>query len=291
MEDEFLKELNKKKPNYEKCEKMLSEGIDINKQINVQINDAENYLSEAMLAAKGEKLVPMIRFCLQHGFDVGKMDGRFGAECLKTIAFSSFDRHIVEAGRELIRAGAIDVSDKKDYDALDLAIIERDYAERFEHDYIRCNYFEALIRMLEALHEGDTEADFGTFHDAEGKTITHVYAAKTGTEGTFVDTDRHKNTFLDTLYFEYGDGFLAVDRYLGIWTSGRLPTGTIEDVSKHFKEIQGRSIKNITFDDHGRPIFYELRINMDSGRSISFETNSWETNVESEYRAFYNIVF
>ncbi len=286
MNDRFIKEL--RKLNFDRCEAMLKRGWDLNKTLD---ESGENYLSDAIFNAKGKRLVPMIRFCIDHGFDVGKMEGRFGAECLKSVCFSSFDQYLVDAGRELIRAGAVDVETDSPDRALDIAITERDYQERFEADNVLTNYYEAYIRMLEALREGNTEADFWTFHNAEGKTITHVYASKNSNDSTFTDTDIHKNTYTATLYFEYNDGFLAVDRYNGIWTSGHLPFGITEDVSKKFKDILGRSIKNISFVNMPKRRFPEVWINMDSGRRICFGTNFEETNREDEHRAYFRIEF
>ncbi len=289
MDERFYLNLARGQDGFGECERLLKEGVDINEMLDYP--DGNSYLAQAILYVPGERLVPIIRFCIEHGFDVGKMGGRFGAECLENVCYSSYDRYIVDAGRELIRAGAVDMEVEESKNVLETAIEKKCYEETFFPDCAVINYFEAYIRMLEALHEGDTEADFGTFHDAEGKTIMHVYAAKKNEGSTFVDKERHKNTFRDTLYFEYREGFLAVDKYLGIWTSGRLPTGKIEDVSKHFKMVLGRTINSITFEEHGKPCQYELRINMDSGRSISFETNYSETNEESEHCAFCDIVF
>ena len=292
MDERFHINLSKGPDGFGECEKLLEAGVDINEVLDYP--DGNSYLAQAILVAYGKNLVPIIRFCIEHGFDVGKMDGRFGAECLLNVCYSTYDRYIVDAGRELIRAGAVDMEIEDSKDVLETAIYKKGYEEVFPQDYPGydvVNYFEAYIRMLEALHEGDTEADYGTFHDAEGKRITHVYAIKKNAGSTFIDGEHHKNTFRDTLYFEYNEGFLAIDRYLGIWTAGQLPTGKVEDVSKHFKDILGRCVKSITFDDHGKPGLYELRVNMDSGRSISFETNFRETNEESEHCAFCNIVF
>jgi len=247
-------------------------------------------LAEVILDAHGENLVPIIRFFIEHGFDVGKMDGKFGAECLSNVCFSSFDKHFVDAGRELIRAGAVDVVMNGE-NALDAAMTEGSYQECCEHNYILGSYFETYIKMLEALHEGDTESYYGTLHEAEGKTISHVYAAKPSDDSTFIDMKNHSNTYTATLYFEYDDGFMAVDRYTSIWTAGRLPSGNTEDVSKKFKDILGRRVKKINFVDVPGRRTPELRIDMDSGRRICYGTTFEETDKEAEYRAFFRIEF
>lgn len=290
MEDRFKEELCKETIDFAECSKMIHDGVDINRQTD----EFENLLSGVLVDVKGKNLQSVIKFFIKNGFDVGLQDGKYGAMCLQALCCSSYDHHILEAAHTLIEAGAIDVPLENGDTALDIAATKQSYSETMESDYQLSNYFEAYVRMLDALHAGDSEVEIDVYHAAEGKCIRHVYAVKESNEGTFFEAEKYKNSFIDTLYFEYEKGFLGVDRYAAVWTTGKLPTGKIEDVSKRFKEIIGRSIKTISFEEvenvkgfkHCKTI-----IQMDSGRRICVTTNIGEVNDESEYRAHYTIEF
>ena len=44
----------------------------------------------------------IIRFFIDHGFDVNKCDGCFGAQCLWALTLSTFDRYMIEATKLLL---------------------------------------------------------------------------------------------------------------------------------------------------------------------------------------------
>ena len=48
----------------------------------------------------------IIRFFLDHGFDVNKCDGCFGTQCLWALTPSTYDRYMIEATKILLDAGA-----------------------------------------------------------------------------------------------------------------------------------------------------------------------------------------
>ena len=54
----------------------------------------------------GRFMCAVIRFFLDHGFDVNQCDGCFGAQCLEALTLSTFDRYMIEATKLLLDAGA-----------------------------------------------------------------------------------------------------------------------------------------------------------------------------------------
>ncbi len=288
MNDALLNELCKEKVDFEKCNNLINTGADINKMLP----EGGNLLSEAILEAKGNNILTIIKWFLSNGFDVGTNDGTYGAACLQALCYSKEVTYIVDAAKELVRAGAVDVIHHKDRkSALELAEIR---LSTMDSDYCKVYYFEAFLRIMEALKKGITESGIDVFSMAVGHRVDHVYALVGGDENVFLNSNGYANTFTSTLFFEYDKGFLVIDRYACAWVVEHLPVGSIEDVSDYFKGIIGRKVKNIDFVRIERVKGYshpQIEITMDSGHLIKISTNYGEFKREEDYRAHFSIVF
>ena len=119
LEDKLIAVFKSGKPDFETADELLRRGADVNAEGK---DDGENILSEILGGYEsnwegdypcpecGEAMLEVIRYFLSHGFDVRKKDGRYGAQCLFSLTLSVFDRHIIDATKLLLKAGAQNIN-------------------------------------------------------------------------------------------------------------------------------------------------------------------------------------
>lgn len=287
---EFIDELQGESIDFNKCKSLLDSGVDI----NWQMPNGENILSDFIfdLYSDGENMLRTIIFFIDNGFDVGKENGEYGARCLQALCYATYDEHILQAAKALIRAGAIDIP-VDESTAFSIAATKESFYF-VEKNYELSNLFEAYIQILNDLRMGNTNSGADLYSRAKGKKINHVYALKESGKGTFFNEEDHRNSFVDTLFLEYDEGFLVIDRYISTWTVKKLPHGEIEDVSEYFSDILGRTILDINFKQidienvNDNP---QIVLETDMGKKVIFSSNVNETDSEEEYRAHFKIIF
>ena len=252
----------------------------------------------------GASMCAIIRFFLEHGFDVNKRDGCFGAQCLWALTLSSFDRYMIEATKLLLDAGAknrtISPTSTNPYDTPRAFIgTEGSYQGACEHAHATANIFEAAYQVYQAVEDGKPYSGIDSYEMAIGKKIIRVLAEGDGTAPIFFAMElpefKKDNCYNAALYFVYDGGVLISTQYADFWTDTILPSVNLTDVSEHFDGIVGHTIKGFAFDHrsilkgttyYGQPI---TTIEMDSGRKIRFSINFGE--VENEERAaFYELI-
>lgn len=321
-------------PDFDAAEDLIRQGADINALGN---NDEENILSEILGAywysANGDSICydcdgsdesrcydceqsrnlnpnlgasmcAIIRFFLDHGFDVNKRDGCFGAQCLQGLTCSTFDRYMIEATKLLLDAGAKNravspASEDPDDTPWSSITVEGIYQGGLKHDYSTANIFEAVYQVYQAVEDGRPYQGIDSYEMAVGKKVRKVLAESNGEDPVFFAMDlpefQKDNCYTQTLCFVYDGGVLISSRYTDFWTDTLLPTVDFIDVSERFDGIVGHTIKDFTYDHrsvvkgttrYGQPI---TTIEMDSGRKIRFSTNCGEVKKE-EYAAFYELL-
>lgn len=252
----------------------------------------------------GSSMCAIIRFFLDHGFDVNKNDGCYGAQCLCALTFSTFDRYMIEATKLLFDAGAKNrtISPKstaRDDTPWSFVATECSYQDTCENDHSTANIFEAVYQMYRAVDDGRPYSGIDSYETAIGKKIIKVLAESDGTNPTFFTLDlpefKKANCYTQTLYFVLDDGVLITTQYADFWTDTILPTVRLADVSEHFDGILGSTIKGFTYDHrtivkgtthYGQPI---TTIEMDSGHKVRFSINFGEVEKE-ERAAFYKLI-
>lgn len=320
-------------PDFDSAEELIRQGADINAVGN---DDEENILSEilggywwseygdfsgtvsdacgenrrddcrhscSLNPNLGASMCAIIRFFLDHGFDVNKRDGCFGAQCLFALTLSTFNRYMIEATKLLMDAGARNrtISPASDQDDTPWSFIgtEGSYQGVCEHNYALANIYEAVYQIYQAVEDGKSYSGIDSYEMAIGKKILKVLAKGNGTDPVFFAIDlpefKKDNCFIQTLYFVYDDGVLITTQYADFWTDTILPDADLVDVSDRFDGIVGSIVKNFTFESrsvekgnthYGQPI---TTIEMNSGHKIRFSINFGEVRKE-ERAAFYELL-
>lgn len=252
----------------------------------------------------GASMCAIIRYFLDHGFDVNKCDGCFGAQCLRALTLSTFDRYMIEATKLLLDAGAKNrtispTSTNQDETPWSFIATEGSYQRTCEHDHSTANIFEAVYQVYQAVEDGKPYSGIDSYEMAIGKKVIKVLAKSDGENPTFFALDLPKfkkdNCYTQTLYFVYDGGVLVSTQYADFWTDTILPTVDLTDVSEHFDGVVGNTIKGFAFDHrsiikgtthYGQPI---TTIEMDSGRKVRFSINFGEVKNE-ERAAFYELI-
>lgn len=309
-------------PDLEAAEELIKQGADLNAQ---GTDDYENILSEILNGywwsahgdtisdacddrshnpALGASMCDMIRFFLDHGFDVGKCDGCFGAQCLWALTLSTCDRYIIEATKILLDAGAKNrtispSSTDDDETPWGFIATEGSYQRTCEHNYSLANIYEAVYQIYRAFEDGKPYNGIDSYEIAVGKKILKVLAESNGGRPIFypmvLPKFKRDNCYTKTLYFVYEGGVLISTQYADFWTDNVLPEAGLVDVSKYFKGIVGSTIEQFTFEyrsvvkgtmHYDQPI---TTMEMDSGRNVRFSINFGEVNQE-ERAAYFELV-
>lgn len=314
-------------PDFDAAEELIRQGADINAIGN---DDSENILSEILSGYwwsnygdticegcdncyktlcdnceqnpnlnpnLGVSMCAIIRFFLDHGFDVNKRDGCFGAQCLWALTLSTFDRYMIEATKLLFDAGAKNrsISNNEDETPWDFIATEGSYQGTCEHAHATANVFEAVYQIYQAIEDGRPYSGIDSYEEAVGKRILKVLAERDGNNPIFFAINRPEfkktNCYTQPLYFVYDGGVLITTQHADFWADTILPTKDFIDVSEHFGGIVGNAIKSFTYchrsvikgtTHYGQPI---TTIEMDSGQKVRFSTNFGE--VKDEERAAY----
>lgn len=252
----------------------------------------------------GRSMCAIIRFFLAHGFDVNKLDGCFGAQCLGALTLSTFDRYMIEATKLLLDAGAknrtISPASTDKYDTpWDMIGTEGSYQDTCAHEHSLGNIFEAVYQLYQAVEDGRPYSGIDSYEMAVGKTVLKVLAEGDESAPVFYSLNlpefKKNNCYNRTLYFVYDGGVLISTQYADFWTDTVLPAVELVDVSEHFDGIVGHTIKGFTYGHravvkdrmyYGQPI---TTIEMDAGRKVRFSTNFGEAG-EEERAAYFELI-
>ncbi len=311
-------------PHFEAAEALIARGADLN-AVSPQTSD-ENVLSEilqgywytedpvdfspeeidldadAALAAqrerRGEAMIQIIQFFLDHGFDVHKNNGKFGAQCLYAIVLSTFSPQMLTAAKLLFDAGArnLPIDDSEpDETPWNFVGTECSFQGTCEHDHHLENLYEAFYQMFQALEDGLPYSGIDSYTSAIGRRVIGILAEKPLSENVFYPLSlagsNHKNCFRQPLYFLFDGGYLTIDQYACSWVNTELPKKELEDISLHFPGVVGSTIVDFSFDhntvvkgsvQYGQPI---VSVVFDSGVAATFSLNFGE--VEDRDRAAY----
>ncbi len=242
----------------------------------------------------GASMIQIIKFFLDHGFDVTRNEGKHGAQCLREIALSSFDRGIIEATKLLLNAGAKNIpiaDDELDETPMDAIGTEGSYQDTCEHHHYLGNILEAVYQIYVALEEGRSYAGIDSFEAAINKKILRVMAEGVNKDSIFTSKDylsskyrKHKrrNYFYHNLYMVFDGGYVVCTRTASYWVDTAPIKETIINVSDFFSPIIGHEIRRVTFGHnevrigithYGQPV---TSFHFDNGVKLTFSTNFGE---------------
>lgn len=269
-------------PDFEAAEELIRQGADLNA---IGKDDDENILSEILSGywwserrdtisdagddchdnhcdncehnrnlkpSLGPSMCAIIRFFLNHGFDVTKCDGCFGAQCLWALTLSTFDRYMIEATKILLDAGAknrtVSPTSTDPYDTpWSFMGTEGSYQGTCEHNHSLANIYEAVYQIYQAIKDGKPYSGIDSYEIAVGKKILKVLAESNEDQPVFypmaLPEFQKENCYTKTLYFVYDGGVLISTQYADFWTDTILPNVELVDVSEHFECVVGSTIE------------------------------------------------
>lgn len=262
-------------------------------------NEHSSDTMEDLNSNLGESMIKIIRFFLDHGFDVDRNEGRHGAQCLYALTFSSFDRYIIDAIKLLLDSGAKDlpVEDGTSETSMSLLETERSFQDTVCHDHYLGNIYEAAYQIYAASEEGISYSGIDSFETAMGKRILRVMADGDVGNPVFFAIDfpqsKHENCFSRNLYFIFDNGYMILTHYASLWVDTVLPDRQLIDVSSVFSRIVGSTIEQITFEhnsirkantDYGQPL---ITLHTDNGVKLNFTINFGEVEDADRCAYFY----
>lgn len=291
-EKQFIEILRSENPDYEYVKKLLHTEVDINSEINL--------LYEVLVECPENNMLGIIKFFLDNGYDVGKKNGQFGADCISGILFKTKDSREIEAVKQLLDAGTVNAI-YDDGDSL-LEYIERCFGDgelffdNYDGDTSLDNLLIVIYEMIKANDEGRDYHNIMHADNIEGRKISHVYAVRKDDKNIFYNIDlidsKHNNCFKTDLYFETSEGFLIISEYLDAWINKTMPTSRIEDVSEKFKGIIGRTVKK--YKSYQNSINSHTSMGMDlifdNGKMLRFASNFGETDEEVNIASYFEIL-
>lgn len=313
-------------PDFEAAEEIIRQGADVNA---VGRDEEENILSEilngywcteqgdmigtacedcahnrSLNPNPGAAMCAVIRFFLDHGFDVNKRGGCFGAQCLSALIHSTFDRYMIEATKLLFDAGAKNrtvspTSTDEDETPWNYIASEVSFQNICENSHSTGNIYEAIYQIYQAVEDGKPYGGIDSYETAVGKRIVKVLAETHDADPVFFSMDlpgfKKDNCYTQTLYFVYDGGVLITTQFADFWTDTVMPDAALTDVSDSFDGVVGSAIKGFAFDHrdiakgtahYGQPI---TTIEMDSGCKVRFSINFGEVK-EEERAAFFELL-
>ncbi len=311
-------------PDFEAAEKLIQQGADVNDQGD---DKGENVLSEILggywqagidysheeckkcikefaggasydtcpfcehflIPNVGASMIRIIRFFLDHGFDVSRNEEKYGAQCLRALALSSFDRGIIEATKMLLDAGAQNIpsdDDEPDETPMDAIGAEGSFQDTCEHHHDLGNIYETVYQIYLALEQGRPYAGIDSFEAAMHKKILRVMAAGDHKDSVFTSinlpTSTHNNCFYRNIYTVFDGGYMVCTKSGSYWVDVIPLDEAIIDVSEFFSPIVGHAIQQVTFahnavidgiTHYGQPV---TTFHFDNGIKLTFTTNFGE---------------
>ena len=256
-EDKLLNLMAEGNADFVQADKLIALGADINASCD---NNDENILSYIILEYRmnhrkniGKKLYKIVEYFLAKGFDVNKNDGQYGASCLESLIFATFDSYTIDLAKLLFDAGARNIHyDDCGYDTLqDWLSTESSFQRLCCDDEHLSNIFESIYQVFEAQKNGRDYHGVDWYGKATDQHICKVYAECSHysdyTCNLYYENKQESLQFSDTIYMILDEGVLIIEPNLVMWMDNNLPDKTVLDVSDKFKSILGFKIEDITF--------------------------------------------
>jgi len=300
-------------PDFETADELIRLGADVNAE---GPDDDDNVLSEILcgytcwqfedeeytdLNTIGGYMIQVIHYFLDHGFDVKKKNGRYGAQCLYSLVISVQDRSMIEATKLLISAGAEDLyvdnehtEGEKPKSFLDA---ENCYQRVCEYNYHVANVVEATYQIYQAIEEKKPYIDIDSYEAIIGKTITKVLIKKPKEGKALHDVmftnGRFGKCFYTNIYFLFDNRMLIATPYNDLWTNRFDSSVRTLDISSDFSQVIGATVDKIEFAHNGlseKMTHYTQPVatfRMSNGNSVSFSTSFGEVPKDKSTAYYY----
>lgn len=217
---------------------------------------------DANTYGNGEILTRLTKLFLDNGYDVTANDEMNGAECLRNLCWSSYDKYVLHTAEMLLDAGANTRvnTDEDDEDGV-LDSISWKFGYWNTGDYEAANMFVAYYEMVQAERAGEDYHGIRNVDDCIGCALTKVELMGRGEKG------QEDYSFKDSLILWFGTMPLVVDRYVEFVVNPnkvRKEDNTV-DISDSFSSMLGKKLVGLKyksaseaemlFDDSAKFIF------------------------------------
>ena len=300
-------------PDFETADELLRLGANLNAEGR---EDDENVLSEVLCgyhcyqncdghevdeATAGEYMIKVIQYFLDHGFDVNRNNGRYGAQCLYSLVLSVQSRAVIEAAKLLIGAAARDLLiDEQQTDgekATSFLGMEISFQRVCEYDYRIANNLEATYQVIKNAEENKCYEEIDGYEMIIGRRISRVLIEKPkkgkALHDVMLKNGRFGKCFYSNLYLLFDDHRLIATPYVDLWTDTNDPSVQTSDVSTAFASIIGETVDQIVFDHNSvykgtshytQPV---ASLIMSNGQTLTFTTSFGEVPDETSTAFFY----
>lgn len=246
---------------YNELKTMLRNGFDINCEIedplegkSILSNITMDWCYEEVLDEneKGYAFYELVKFFVDHGFDVKK----YGGECLHTLCWANVGKYTLNIAELLLDHGA-DTTEKCEEDDTSglLDAIDWKLDDWVVGNGRTANLMTPYYLMVQAYEAGENYHGFRAFESCIGEKITQIEKV------AFTDQDKrfneeHKNAFSGSIIFWCGDTPMVLTRYGELYVDPCIRDQVIStiDVSEAYSEILELRIKDLKYIDGNQGI-------------------------------------
>lgn len=260
-------------PDFKMAQQYIREGADINARS--KDDDDENILAQIILGyphveypdeklsqeerdaywAKydGRYLPEIVRFFLVNGFNVALDNQKFGADCLRNLSWSSYDRYILDATKLLLSAGASYTYEDEDRESViewigTKATVSANIDWNDQDSQLFCTMWE----ILDAHRNGQDYQSLDSCLYCIGHHIDRIITSGELEYTIVEDILLHEKIILcdHDLYFICAEKALRINTYAEAAIDPReIPTSNLIDATAQFSQLIGKRITNIQFPD------------------------------------------
>lgn len=215
-------------------------------------DDEETMLSDLIESGdflnRGEVLAEIIRHFLSYGYDVTANEGINGGLSLRALRWASYDRHILDAAKVLMDAGApmnyrsIDDDEEPDGVLGDISWALSG-AWMADKNYSFANVLEAYYTMAEAYLAGKDYNGIDSYFFCLGKKLTAVSAVQ-------LKKERNISVYTEPLVLWFGDKPLVASCYTDFVVNPVYvdeKRENLKDVSSVFTKVIGSTLQEIRY--------------------------------------------
>ncbi len=293
LKDEFFKALQAQVPDFEKAQKLLERGLDINAADNYGESIINNCLLmhssfplECDTCEEGEcrtcegkkksKIIPIIEFFIKNGWD----SQRYGLDCVASLVHTTHDVQMFEAAKRILECPMS--NNEHDYEeALESIGTEESFQRCCEECHEQENLYYAMYELVEAKMEGRPFKGIYPYYGVLGKKIDKIVYFSDKFD--FNETNRGTE-FNNDFGFLCGEELFVVRSCVNIlMMNNRIYEKPQIDASSVFGDgVIGASVVDVSFEHvkknrekscYGQPI---IILKLDSGKEIRFTHNFGE---------------
>lgn len=243
-------------------------------------------------------LPDIIRFCLENGYDVSRENGRFGAEALSALCWSTGDKVILDAAKILLDAGADPFcSDSEGEDVFASISWVLAGCIPVDEDLEAECLFSAFYDLAESKTKGLDYRKIQWWDAVRGKRIDRVLSCGAcGEEVTYAFSTgdhRYKNCFGDEIVLDCEGTMLMITKYCHAYVNPlKLPDHPV-DLLDRLHGIVGKRVADVRFSvnmgEQGRMRSHGsvLEICMDDGTVLTVRDNGDQFG--EEYCAWFEV--